>query len=610
MLDTPLAMLAILATWAVWAAAFVAWGAAIFPRGAIGSDHANDSTTRGAPDGAARWLVWFWAGWCAVVVLLQVWHLFLPVDARAAGVVLGAAAVAAARRHRELAAAIADVGLVPRTILVAGAAIAVVWSSVAMGEIKVTGSGEVVGVIRITDTGLYHMQAARWNAAYPIVPGLGNLHGRLAYNNASLLYAALVDVGPWSHRGHHVANGLLALGVLLPLLASVPQAFRIPVRDVAAVADWARHVVRSLLIAPTVLYSYKHATSLSPDLAATLLGVVLAIALVDLCLGGATGTAASTGNVAFVALIAAVAVTVKLSMVATGGTTALVALILTRAGLRRWLLVAAIFFVALGPWCVRGVILSGYVAYPSQAIAFDVEWRVSPEWAEEDRRTIVAWARDPDRSADEVLGNYRWVGPWFLREIGDVFGVAVPVAILILVGVAHARYGRGAALSRDEEALRLWPAALPFAAALAFMFFTAPDISRFGGASVWALAIVAVTAQLVRLRQGLLAESFVRIARAAAVFAIALGVVAAVKAGRYVRFTGGLAPIPRAELRLVRTPFGLVLFVPTDSDRAWDAPLPSTPYPKPQLKALDEGDLGAGFVHREGGPPWEMQNEE
>jgi hypothetical protein len=585
MLDTFLAMLAILATWLVWASAFVSLGAAILPSG----------TTRpnGRDDGATRWLVWFWVGWCAAVLCLQVWHLFLPVDVRAAGAILATAVVAAVCRGRVLAESL-SIRSVPRYVLYAAIGVVVVWSNLATGE------------IRITDTGLYHMQAARWNAAYPIMPGLGNLHGRLAYNNSSLLYAALVDVGPWSHRGHHIANGLLSLGVLLPLIASVPKAMVIPVRNVD-LSGWARHVARSLLIAPTALHAYKHATSLSPDLAATLLGIVLAIVLIDLCVERACGSTTMTSALVFLALVAATAVTVKLSMIATGATAALVALVATRADWKRWLLTAAIFVAAVGPWCVRGVVLSGYLAYPAQVVAFDVEWRVSQEWAEEDRRTIVAWARDPDRPADEVLGNVRWIGRWFVRETSDLLGVAAPSAILLACGVITVRYRRVRCRRLDRPAggetrLSLWPASVPFVAALAFMFFTAPDISRFGGASVWAIAVIAVTIQFVRLRRYGPDAAFRRFTRAATVLGIVLATVAAVKAGRYVRFAGGLAPIPKAELRVVRTPFGLDLNVPTDSDRGWDAPLPSTPYPKPQLKPRSPNDLSAGFVHQEGGP--------
>jgi hypothetical protein len=37
------------------------------------------------------------------------------------------------------------------------------------------------------DTGLYHWQAMKWLESYPVVPGLGNIHGRFAFNSNALL---------------------------------------------------------------------------------------------------------------------------------------------------------------------------------------------------------------------------------------------------------------------------------------------------------------------------------------------------------------------------------------------------------------------------------------
>lgn len=606
MLDTLLATLAILATWAAWGSAFVAVGSAVFPAGILSrgrirsrADSRDAGYDVGHDDRALRLLVWFWSGWCAVVLFLQVWHLALPVDVRAVGVVGGLAIVAGFVRQRELRAVVVGfVGAKPdRLTLLIAAAIGLVWANLATGE------------IRITDTGLYHMQSARWNAAYPIVTGLGNLHGRLAYNNASLLYAALVDVGPWSHGGHHVAGGLLALGCLLPLAASIAPAIAGPAdRDAAATRSWLRHVARALLVIPAMLHASRHATSLSPDLPATLLGTVLAVVLIELCLGrAAAGTNASGGDgarlsptaaVALVALLSATAVSVKLSTIATGGVATLVAVWLARISPARCLLAAAVFAVAVGPWCARGVILSGYLAYPSQAVAFDVPWRVPREWAEEDRRTIVAWARDPERNATEVLADWSWVGPWSLRQAKDVLGVTLPLAAIAACIAVIARDRKRRHSRVGEAPPRLWPAALPFVAAVVFLLATAPDLARFGGASLWIIAVVAATTWLAERRQSTEAAEFRAARRIVVAVAVVLAVIAAGKIGRFIRFTGGLAPIPQAELRTVRTDSGLELHVPADSDRGWDAPLPSTPYAKPQLTLRREGDLGAGFEHR------------
>ncbi len=617
MLDTLLSMLSILAAWAAWGGAFVALGAMMLPTGLCGRrefdlEIASGGADRGdgglrLGDRALRLLVWFWTGWCGAILFLQVWHLWLPVDIWAAGIFWGVAFAAALYRRRLLLDALVCVRRSRSTLVIAGA-IALLWANLATGE------------IHNPDTGLYHLQAARWNAAHGIVPGLGNLHGRLAYNNSSLLYAALVDVGSWSHRGHHIANGLLTLGLLLPLVASIPRALRgATMGDGEATDDWPSHVFRSLLIVPAALLAYKHATSLSPDLPAALLGIVVGVVLIDLCVQRAAtfdrdardGGAAfnSTAVVGFVALVAATSVTVKLSMMATGGVATVVALWLTRGSGRRpavrWLLAAAFFVAAVGPWCVRGAILSGYIAYPSQVVALDVAWRVPREWAEEDRRTIVAWARDPTRSADDVLADSRWIGPWFARQARDVLGVTLPMAIALASAVALVRKRRRGKQRGDELrrrpgsrlGSRLWPATLPFFASVAFLLATAPNLSRFGGGSMWILGVVAVTAWLDEQRRTA-AEPFRRAGRVVVVVVAALAILTVGKIGRYVRVRGGLAPIPRAELRTDRTDSGLELNVPTDSDRAWDAPLPSTPYPKPQLTERREGDLGAGFEHR------------
>jgi hypothetical protein len=58
---------------------------------------------------------------------------------------------------------------------------------------------------------LYHFNTIRWLNEYPLVPGLGNLHGRLAYNQSFFTYAASVNFYPLFHHGHNVANSFLLL---------------------------------------------------------------------------------------------------------------------------------------------------------------------------------------------------------------------------------------------------------------------------------------------------------------------------------------------------------------------------------------------------------------
>ena len=52
----------------------------------------------------------------------------------------------------------------------------------------------VVNKIIFYDTGLYHAQCIQWIRKYPVVPGLGNLHGRFALNSMFLVISALFTI--------------------------------------------------------------------------------------------------------------------------------------------------------------------------------------------------------------------------------------------------------------------------------------------------------------------------------------------------------------------------------------------------------------------------------
>ena len=65
------------------------------------------------------------------------------------------------------------------------------------------------------DTGLYHAQAIRWIEEYGVVPGLGNLHSRFAYNSAAFPLCAVYSMrwlgGSLFPEGIHAVQGFLAL---------------------------------------------------------------------------------------------------------------------------------------------------------------------------------------------------------------------------------------------------------------------------------------------------------------------------------------------------------------------------------------------------------------
>ena len=76
------------------------------------------------------------------------------------------------------------------------------------------------------DSGLYHLTSVQWATSFPIVPGLGNLHGRLAFNSSHFLYLALLQVGSWINKSYHFANGILILVLIMQTLLSGLKLFK------------------------------------------------------------------------------------------------------------------------------------------------------------------------------------------------------------------------------------------------------------------------------------------------------------------------------------------------------------------------------------------------
>ena len=60
------------------------------------------------------------------------------------------------------------------------------------------------------DSGLYHAQAIRWIEEYGVVPGLANLHCRLAYNSSAFVLTALYSMEFLVGQSLHTVAGFMA----------------------------------------------------------------------------------------------------------------------------------------------------------------------------------------------------------------------------------------------------------------------------------------------------------------------------------------------------------------------------------------------------------------
>jgi hypothetical protein len=234
------------------------------------------------------------------------------------------------------------------------------------------------------DAGLYHLQSLRWIAEYPAIPGLGNLHGRLAFNPSIFVPTVLFRyVTP---HGSAYGLGSYLFAILAVAAARAVTDGAVP-RHAAADARWTWAPPLLLFL---LLWTFQVWLSCpTPDHSVT---VPLAFAFLLYARKWARGQ----GNLldattVLVLLFTLWAATIKLA--------ALPALFLPAHSLwvsrrhlsvRWWLLLASLSVLLLGPWLARNVVLSGYLIYPLPALdVFAVDWKV-PDWYAHMEQNMIA----------------------------------------------------------------------------------------------------------------------------------------------------------------------------------------------------------------------------
>ena len=87
--------------------------------------------------------------------------------------------------------------------------------------------------------------------------------------------------------------------------------------------------------------------------------------------------------------------------------------------------------VVIVPWMIRGVLTSGYIAYPLSIGRVEVEWAEPIDMLEHRQERLATNTRQRYADADQVLTSWQWVGPWFKNIRNDVATFVLPVAIMV-----------------------------------------------------------------------------------------------------------------------------------------------------------------------------------
>ena len=426
----------------------------------------------------------FWVGWCFLLFILQLWHLFFPVD-RFIVVIIVLAGVFGLFRARRGKPKILKI--IPGFGWVLFFLILLMLFPVANGALLPSGSYD--------DGGLYGIQTMRWINRYPVVPGLANLHGRLAFNSTYFLYTAFLNA---IHENfYRLANGLLYLGFLFQAGLGILRIVRS--RD-AVRLEW---IFSALLVCPLLILDQGiNFSFLSSDIPVYFLGMLTAIQLLSL-LGsrGCDDDICTRRKSFYIFSFCLAGITLKLSFFAMGLTASVIAGFLTNQKKGIFVPTSILALIVILLWVARSVIMSGYPFYPLPVFLFPVEWRVPLASVKVQIASIVSFARMPGvLNWSKTLADYGWLKFWWAQRCTfSVIAMLLPLslAVLGLLGIFCARCSNARPVLGRKVYLFLLPALIN----LIYWFFSAPAV-RFCGATFFMLGMGCLAAGIYELTRG------------------------------------------------------------------------------------------------------------
>jgi hypothetical protein len=518
-----------------------------------------------------------WLGFCIVVGCLEFIHLFVPIDWRVTvGVtivgLLGQAGLFKSKPALLEPKALYRSNAIGLVMIAISAIQRYRWRSLAAMVVIITWCLRAMETPTMYDSGLYHFGSIRWLNEYPIVPGLGNLHWRLALNQSYFGFLALLNFAPYWGKGY-------ATGGLFLLLLS---AFTLIETGLAQSRIW-RWVFGGTLFSYLCLLSGSIANPM-PDSAVAL----LQIAIFSLLSGSFSTrdfpTKYASDELAriqiVVILLALTIVTVKLSSLAFAG----ISLMLTLASvcspkLQRSkytlplnfavLLVSILFALHVA----RSYLLSGAPFFPSPfGGAWSLPWALEDGVAHNESQLIYSWAKRAGIAVPgDVPAGFGWLTEW-LRTLPIMLKCSIVFGSVLLVSTILYQ----SKCAGKSIAGWYW-LGTPIFGALLFWFFTAPD-PRFLGAI--GFLYFAWTAHMflscVFSKVRFIERSSIRIGSLINFLVLGILLFFFVRWSLSTSLSFGWANLPAVELDMKTNRSGVKAFVPQNGSQCWNASLPCT----------------------------------
>lgn len=232
----------------------------------------------------------------------------------------------------------------------------------------------IIWQVGVFDSLLYHQQNIRWNEEYAVVPGLGNVEHRFGFNSNYLLLSAIFGFRFLFGETVYSLHALVLLGVVL--------------WTVREIIDSSYEMKRIALLIPVIGYIFIFGYSFTATSTDLIPNIVTFYILVKLLLYPDI----LKNKPLLLFFIPVCMVTFKVSM----APLCLISLyiFITQLRIKDYKQVAfllSISFLVIALWCMRNVILTGYLVFPFHEIdLFSVDWKIPKHIAIEERDFILS----------------------------------------------------------------------------------------------------------------------------------------------------------------------------------------------------------------------------